>query len=125
MTTDPRRREPGPDHPIRIEFPKSVTVEVRLGDALVVRTDDVAMLHEAKYPPVPYVPLSAVDPDLLTGTDHSTFCPFKGDAAYYTVTAGGETAENGVWTYPSPFPAVKEIEGRVAFYPNRFTVAVG
>ena len=57
--------------------------------------------------------------DLFERTDHSTHCPYKGDAAYYTLTAGGVVAKNAVWSYEQPNPAVKDIAGHLAFYPNK------
>ena len=56
---------------------------------------------------------------LMTPTDHSTHCPYKGDAAYFTIEADGQTAENAVWYYDDPYPAVSEIRDHVAFYANR------
>ena len=60
---------------------------------------------------------------MLQATDHDSYCPFKGDANYFSVTAGGKGAENAVWQYREPFPAVAEIEGHVAFYPDRVEIA--
>jgi uncharacterized protein (DUF427 family) len=56
---------------------------------------------------------------LLQRTDHSTYCPYKGDAAYYSIPIGGERAANAVWTYEAAFPAVVAIKDYVAFYPDR------
>jgi len=60
-----------------------------------------------------------VDETLLERTDHTSYCPFKGDASYYSVPLGGESAVNAVWEYRRPFDAVAQIRGRVAFYPDR------
>ena len=76
-------------------------------------------LREADYAPVAYIPLEDVDRSLLESTDHSSYCPYKGDANYYSVPAGGERSANAVWEYRSPYPAVAEIAGHVAFYPDR------
>jgi uncharacterized protein (DUF427 family) len=56
---------------------------------------------------------------LLARTDHVTYCPFKGDCAYYSIPIGGERSTNAVWTYEQPYPAVAEIDGHLAFYPDR------
>jgi uncharacterized protein (DUF427 family) len=56
---------------------------------------------------------------LLERTGHATYCPYKGDCAYYSVPVGGERSVNAVWTYETPFPAVAEIAGHLAFYPDR------
>jgi uncharacterized protein (DUF427 family) len=76
-------------------------------------------LREASYPPVQYIPLSDVDESLLQGTDHASYCPFKGDASYYSIPVGGERSTNAVWVYRQPHDAVAQIKDHVAFYPDR------
>ena len=56
---------------------------------------------------------------LLEKTAHGTHCPYKGDASYYTIKAGDRVAENAVWSYETPYPAMHEIAGHLAFYPDR------
>ena len=73
---------------------------------------------------VQYIPLVDVDPQVLTRTDTHSYCPYKGEAGYYSVTAAGETVDDAIWTYEEPFPAVAEIAGHVAFYPNKAEVSV-
>jgi len=108
---------PGPDHPISIsENPKRVVV--RFNGQPLADTTHALMLQEAQYPVVNYIPRSDVDMSLLKRTDHATTCPFKGEAAYYSVAVGNESAENAVWSYESPHPAVAQIEDHLAFYPN-------
>ena len=109
------------DHPIRIA-PNPRRVHVRLGDKTVVDTARALTLFEASYPGVHYVPREDADMSLLTRTAHKTHCPYKGDAAYYSITANGRTAENAVWTYEQPFPDVAEIAGYLAFYPNKVEI---
>ena len=109
------------DHPIRIE-PNPGRVRVRLNGRTVVDTTRALTLFEASYPGVQYVPREDADMSLLTRTAHKTHCPYKGDAAYYSVTANGRTAENAVWTYEQPFPGVAEISGYLAFYPNKVEI---
>ena len=77
------------------------------------------VLCEGKLPPVLYLPREDVDMTLLRRTDHSTQCPFKGDAVYYTIKAEGEIAQDAVWTYESPIPAVAEIKDHLAFYKEK------
>ena len=82
-------------------------------------------MREATLPAVQYIPIGDVVQDKLTHTDTSTYCPFKGDASYYSVTtAGGETVDDVIWTYEPPFPAVAAIAGHVAFYPNKAEISV-
>ena len=111
-------REPGPDHPITIE-PNPQRVVVRLNGRTVADTRRALRLKEASYPPVLYVPREDTDMGLLERTTRQTHCPYKGDAAYYTIRADGHTAENAVWTYEQPYPAVAAIAGHLAFYPDR------
>lgn len=66
-----------------------------------------------------YIPRADVDFGLLERTDHSTYCPFKGDASYYSIRTGDGVAENAVWTYEAPHDAVAEIKDHVAFYPTK------
>jgi len=110
--------QPGPDHPITIDAnPERVVVTV--AGQVVADTRHALTLREADYPPVPYIPLDDVDTSLLVATDHSSYCPYKGDASYYSVPVGGERSANAVWTYRAPYDAVAEIKDHVAFYPDR------
>jgi uncharacterized protein (DUF427 family) len=114
-------KTPGPDHPIVIEK-NPERVVVRVGDQVVADTTAALALREANYPAVQYIPLADVDQALLKETDTSTYCPYKGDASYYTlVTAGGELTDV-IWTYREPYPAVAEIAGHVAFYPDKVSL---
>ena len=109
---------PGPDHPITIE-PHRARVVVTAGGRVVADTRDALALREASYPPVFYIPRDDVDLASLARTDHTTYCPYKGDAAYYSIPAAGEQGANAVWTYEAPYEAVSSITDRLAFYPNR------
>jgi uncharacterized protein (DUF427 family) len=109
---------PGPDHPIAIE-PNPRRVVVRFNGRVVADTRRAVTLREAAYPPVQYIPREDVDMTLLARTAHATHCPYKGDAAYYSVAADGRTAADAAWSYESPYPAMAAIGGRLAFYPDR------
>jgi uncharacterized protein (DUF427 family) len=110
--------QPGPDHPITVVAnPNRVVVSV--GGRVVANTERALVLQESTYPAVQYIPLADVDQTLLQRTDNSTYCPFKGDASYYSITVGGERSVDAIWTYQDPFPAVSEIKDHVAFYPDR------
>jgi uncharacterized protein (DUF427 family) len=109
---------PGPDHPITIErSPNRVVVSV--AGSVIADTHDALILTEAQYPPVRYIPRKDVDMTLLTRTDHTTYCPYKGDCSYFSIPLGGERASNAVWTYEIPYAAVEAIRGHLAFYPDR------
>lgn len=109
---------PGPDHPISIERNPSRVV-VRIAGHVVADTRDALSLREAGYVPVQYIPRKDVDMALLERTGHHTYCPYKGDCAYYSIPAGGERSVNAVWTYEAPYAAVAAIKDHVAFYANR------
>ena len=111
-------RIPGPDHPITIT-PTPKRVVVTIGGRVVADSRAALTLQEAAYPPVQYVPRAGVDMTLLERTAHATYCPYKGDCAYYSVPAGGERTVNAVWTYEQPYDAVAAIRDHVAFYPDR------
>ncbi|WP_136618625.1 MULTISPECIES: DUF427 domain-containing protein [Mesorhizobium] len=99
---------PGPDHPITIEA-NPARVVVTLGGQTIADTAAALTLREAAYPAVQYIPRRDVDMAALMRSDHTTYCPYKGDASYFSIPAGYET----------PFPAMAEIKGYVAFYPDR------
>ncbi|MBS0420141.1 MAG: DUF427 domain-containing protein [Proteobacteria bacterium] len=111
-------KTPGPDHPITIT-PNRQRVLVKAAGALIADTREALTLQEAAYPPVYYIPRKDVDMKLLQRTDHSSHCPYKGDASYYSVPSGGEKSVNAVWSYENPYPAVAQIKDYVAFYPSR------
>jgi uncharacterized protein (DUF427 family) len=109
---------PGPDHPITIT-PNAKRVRVSLGGQTIANTAHALRLQEASYPAVFYIPRADARMDLFTKTSNATHCPYKGDASYFSISAGGKTAENAVWSYETPFPAMAEIKEYLAFYPNR------
>jgi uncharacterized protein (DUF427 family) len=114
---------PGPDHPITVT-PADVRVVVRAGERVVADTTDALALQESTYPVVYYVPLADVDQSLLRRTEHGSYCPYKGDASYYSVVTPEVTLDNAVWSYEEPYPAVSPIAKRVAFYTNKLEVTV-
>ena len=109
---------PDASHPISIA-PATQRVRIMHGDRVIADTRRARALREASYPVVYYVPREDVDMSLLTRTDASSHCPYKGDAAYYSIDAGDRTSTNAIWTYEEPYPAVAEISGHLAFYPDR------
>ena len=109
---------PGPDHPITIE-PTLDRVVVKFAGEVIAESTRALTLREGKYPPVQYIPRSDVKMDRLVKTQHHTHCPYKGEASYFSIQAGGKSSENAVWSYEHPFDAVGEIVAHVAFYPDR------
>ena len=109
---------PGPDHPITIE-PAHARVVVKAGGRVIADTRRALTLREANYPAVYYVPREDADMALLSRTEHTSWCPYKGQASYYSITPGGERAVNAIWTYETPHAAVAAIKDHLAFYPDR------
>ena len=112
---------PGPDHPITItQNPRRVRVTA--GDIVIAETSKALTLKEARYPAVQYVPREDTNMALLERTERITHCPYKGDASYYSIKADGKTLDNAIWTYETPFPAMTEISGHLAFYPDKVKI---
>jgi uncharacterized protein (DUF427 family) len=109
---------PSAEHPITVT-PNPARVVVTLSGRVVADTTAALTLKEAAYPAVQYIPLQDVDQSLLVRTEQSTYCPYKGDAAYYSLPIGGDRSVNAIWTYEAPYPAVAAIKDHVAFYPDR------
>lgn len=117
--------EPSAAHPIAVT-PTGEHVTVRVNGEVVAATDAALTLQEATLPAAQYIPLADVRKDMLRRTDTATYCPFKGDASYYSVvTSNGATVTDVIWTYEQPYPAVAAIAGHVAFYPDRAEITVG
>lgn len=117
-TTSKPIKFPEPDHPITIERnPNRVVISV--AGHVIVDTRDALTLRELSYRPVQYVPRKDVDMTLLARSDRSTYCPYKGDASYFSIPVGGERSIDAVWTYETPYAAVAGIKGHLAFYPDR------
>ena len=119
---EPPAAAPAPDgRPARrIEVaPCAARVRVELGGEAVADSARTLLLHEAGHPPVHYFPREDVRMDLLVRTGHTTRCPYKGVASYWTVEAGGRAAENAVWSYEHPIPGMAGIAGYLAFYRDR------
>ena len=86
------------------------------------KTTHALTLKEASYPAVQYVPREDANMALLARTERTTHCPYKGDANYFSINANGKSIENSIWTYETPFPAMAEIAGHLAFYPDKVTI---
>ena len=112
---------PGPDHPITIE-PNQGRVVITLSGRVIADTREALTLREASYPPVQYIPRKDVDMAALARSDTTTYCPYKGEATYFSIPAGGERSVNAIWTYEAPYDAVAEIKAHLAFYPDRIDV---
>jgi uncharacterized protein (DUF427 family) len=119
----PERKIPGPDHPITI-VPTRGRVVVRVGGEVLADSTNALTLQESNYPAVQYVPLADVRPDLIRHTATTTYCPYKGDASYYSIKAGEDELIDAIWTYEQPYDAVAEIAGHAAFYTDKVELIV-
>jgi len=108
---------PGPDHPITIER-NPARIVISVAGRVVADTRDALTLREAHYPAVQYIPRKYVDMALLTRTDHATYCPYKGDCAYFSIPLGGNRSTNAVWSYEAPYAPVAPIKDYLAFTPS-------
>ena len=116
---------PGPDHPITVT-PTAQRVTVRIGDRIIADTTDALTLQEASYPAVQYLPFDSVDPAVLRPSEHETYCPFKGDASYYSPGHRRRRAhQRRSGPTAVPYDAVAEIKDHLAFYPDKVQISVG
>lgn len=114
---------PGPDHEITIS-PSADHVVVRSGGATIADSRSTLVLRETNYAPVRYIPLADVDQSLLTHSERTTYCPYKGNASYYSIIAEKERGADAVWFYEQPFSAVAAIKDHVAFYADRVDLTI-
>ena len=115
--SDDRMKIPGSDHPITLVREMSRAV-VRAGGRQIGETGDVLTLHESAYAPVHYVPRGDLDMNLLTRTATRTFCPYKGEASYFSLAVGDDVHPDAAWSYETPYPAVTPIAYYIAFFPG-------
>lgn len=111
-------RIPGAHHPISVTA-QSRRVVITVAGRIIADSRNVLLLREASYPPVPYFPREDVAMDLLTRSTTKTYCPYKGEASYFSITPGGARSTDAVWSYEAPFEAVAAIRNHLAFYPDR------
>lgn len=117
----PEMKTPGPDHPLSFT-PAHRRVRALYNGHLIADSGDAVICQEAAYAPVVYFPKADVQMVVMHPTAHTSFCPYKGQASYWTITRDGQFAENGAWSYETPFPASTAISGLIAFYPNVVTI---
>lgn len=119
MQTSSANRGPGyqkhPEHRIEIRRAGG-RVQVTFAGDVIADSRDAIELKESNRAPVYYLPRKDVAMERLVRSDHRTYCPFKGHAAYYSIVNG---PGNAVWTYEQPYDEVLPIKGRLAFYPDK------
>jgi uncharacterized protein (DUF427 family) len=112
---------PGPDHPITISA-NPHRLRITAGGVVIAETAEALTLKEASYPAVNYVPRKDANMELLRRSERVTHCPYKGDANYFSIVADGKTVADAIWTYETPFPAMAQISGHLAFYPDKVKI---
>jgi uncharacterized protein (DUF427 family) len=115
------KKVPQADHPITILANPSRVVAFVAGRP-IADSQGALTLNESSYPAVQYFPRRDVEMSLLTRTDHQTFCPYKGDCTYYSISAGGKHLVNAAWSYEEPFESVAQIRDYLAFYRDRVDI---
>jgi uncharacterized protein (DUF427 family) len=116
--------KPSAQHPLVIT-PTRRRVTVHVDGELVADSFEALTVRESDYPEVQYIPFGDLVEHLLVRTDTSTYCPYKGDASYYSITpTPGPVVEDAIWVYERPHPAAAAIAGYAAFYPDRVQISV-
>jgi len=115
-------KTPSPEHPITLAR-STERLTVRVGGTVVAETGHALVLSEAAYPAVYYVPREDVDTSRLVRTETEYYCPYKGEATFYSVKTDDGLVEDAAWSYEQPFDAVAPIAGHLAFYPQHATFA--
>ena len=99
-------------------------MRVHFNGRIIADSRSALTLREASLPEVHYIPREDADMTVFQRTSHRTHCPFKSDAAYYTLKVDGRVAENAAWTYEDPYPGVAAIRNHLAFYPEHVEIKV-
>lgn len=107
-----------PGHAIALE-PMAATVRVELAGRTVAESAEALVVRETGYPAVLYFPSADVRLDLAEPSERRTYCPFKGEARYWSLEVDGRRAENAVWSYEAPYDEMRALAGRCAFYWDR------
>ncbi len=107
-----------PNHKIELGD-GSAFVRISHGGQVIAESRNAILLHEGSYPPRHYIPEADIKMAALSPTAHVTHCPFKGDAAYWTLTLGDTVLENVAWAYPDPFDEMMRLKGHIAFDTDR------
>ena len=107
-----------PEHRVDLHPDKS-HVRVMFGGKVIADSTNALRVEETGHGPVYYIPAKDMVRDLMQKTEHTTYCPFKGTASYWTINAGGKTAENAIWGYETPYDETTKLAGHYAFYGNR------
>ncbi len=107
-----------PEHRIEMKTAGG-RVRVTFNGEVIADSREAVRMNEGDYAAVYYLPRKDVKMERLMRTTHTTYCPFKGHASYYSLSSGGRTAENAVWSYETPYDEMGVIKELLAFYPDK------
>ena len=107
-----------PEHRVDLH-PDSAHVRVMFGGKVIADSTDALRVEETGHGPVYYIPAKDMALDLMSKTAHTTYCPFKGTASYWTIKVGDKSAENAIWGYEAPYDETTALAGHYAFYDTR------
>ncbi len=111
-----------PEHRVDL-LPDTRRVRVTFAGSVIADSRDTVRCEETGHEPVYYIPEKDVRIDLMRPTEHHTYCPFKGDCSYWTISVpgrdGDQRSENAVWAYRAPFDEAMGLAGHYAFYKSR------
>lgn len=105
--------------------PVDEPVTITAGSTVIGQSSKALELREGANPPVIYVPREDIDMRRLVATRHSTSCPWKGKASYFSIKGDFGMLANAVWSYEDPKEGVEPIAGHLAFYPSRVKITRG
>lgn len=111
-----------PDYRVDTE-PNPQRIRARIGETLIADSEHTLIVRETNLEPVVYFPRADVELELAEKTDHQSFCPFKGEASYWSFRSDGSVEENVAWSYEDPFDEVAPLGGYIAFYPGRVEIS--
>jgi uncharacterized protein (DUF427 family) len=123
---NPKRITPGPGQESVWDYPRPPRLEdspkhiqVVFNGAVIADTHRAKRVLETSHPPVYYIPPEDIKLEYLSLTQQTTWCEWKGQAAYYIITVGDKQARNAAWSYPRPTPGFEAMKHYIAFYPGR------
>jgi uncharacterized protein (DUF427 family) len=104
-----------PAHRVDLK-PAGQRIRVVLGGETLADSRNATLVEETGYGPVYYFPRADVRMEMLERTQHSSYCPYKGTAAYWTLKAASQNALDAVWTYETPYDEALALKGLVSFW---------
>ena len=113
-----------PDYSVVLES-SDKGIQVLFADELTAETRNAVVVKETSLEPVYYLPIEDIKADVFVRSDYTSFCPFKGDASYYSLHGSDRQSGNAVWTYHNPYAEVAGLKDYVAFYKDKVTIQEG